>query len=677
MQIKNIKRKERAIGSSDYSMKLHRVNDIGELFSASVMDRFKAIVASSPDKIAVKSPIKEITYAELDNRAEDLARAIIERQNEYSAKQHYVALLFDHGVDMVVALLATLKSGLAYLPLDAAYPVDRLTYMCKASGTRLIVTDKENAKLAARLITEGTPLIFEDVESQEKSGDASLQVQTRSSLLNDSAYLLFTSGSTGAPKGVSQTHRNLLYHTWVWVKRLSITENDRLTLQSAYSWDSSVQDIFSSLLCGATLYPYSLKKVALSHAVTWLQKEAVTVYHSTLPIFRSVTKLLESSSAELSSLRMLALGGDSVYQSDIKKFQSLFTAGCELAYAYGSTESSSTLMNVIGQDYRTERSTLDLGTSDEHVSVYLRSTTGEIAGDGELGEIVLKSEFICPGYLNIDSDGTLKTMFTQAFEKDPQNANIVHYHTGDIGKKMPNGDIALLGRKDNKLKVRGMRVELQEVEGALCLLHEVDQAVAKTFEDDEHNSYLVAYIVRESGHEKITASDMRRLLRDKLPEHAIPSKYCFLKNLPMTPNGKIDRAALNAPDSSRPELSTKYIQPSTEIQQRISEIWCAVLGLAKVGINDNFFDLGGQSISMVRVHEQIETLVNKKIPLVKLYANPTIHSISAYLHADNERNYNSSIASVLSQASRRSEIRKNNQRRKLTRIKPIEEVPEG
>jgi acyl-CoA synthetase (AMP-forming)/AMP-acid ligase II/aryl carrier-like protein len=714
-------------------MKLNHVQTLDELYSVSLLQRMQAVADTIPDKVAVKSPDAEITYADLNARADELAQAILQSQENTSTPKHYVALLFEHGIDMIIALLATIKSGHAYLPLDAAYPVERLAYMCEAAGDPVIVTNLANARLAQVLSgttvkteaeniftsaagtnnavnnekglanppqadsadvphTRSQIIVLEDIAHSptNKSKDNDVDSCYEAKHLERPAYLLFTSGSTGKPKGVSQTAGNLLYHTWVWVKRLEITDSDRLTLQSAYSWDSSVQDIFSSLLCGATLYPFSLKNIALKHVLQWLQEEAATVYHSTLPIYRSVTKILASGDVQLPAMRMLALGGDSIYRADIDSYKALFPGNCKLAYAYGSTESSSTLMKVIDPSFVPERNTLELGTADELVEVYLKplpeqdqlatasghnETTNTLFNNsdtGTPGEIMLKSRFICPGYLKLDAQGGISAESSAAFVPDKTHPEIIHYHTGDLGVALPNGDIALVGRKDNKLKVRGMRVEMQEVEGALNDLPPVDQAVVKTFEDDEHNISLAAFIVLNAGPEKVTATEIRALLKDRLPEHAIPTRYSFQANLPLTPNGKIDRAALPVPSqgaAERPNMSTRFIAPASELQQQITGIWCDVLGLSKIGVNDNFFDLGGQSILMIRVHEQLERAVNQKIPLVKLYANPTVRSIAGYLQNGNER------SASLSSAQMRSDIRKNRLRRKSTRIKSREEMP--
>lgn len=611
-------------------MYLQSIERLDDLFELDTVTRIERIAAAQPDKLAVKSVQRSLSYGGLDQEAGRLAAAL----GPLCGSQPFVALLFEHGVDMVVGALGAMKAGMGYVPLDGAYPLERLQYMWNAAGRPVIVTMDHLVPLARQLSGNATVVTLSQAL---QAGAAGATPAARS--LDAPAYLLFTSGSTGQPKGVMQTHRNLLYHTWVWVTRLGVTQQDGLSLQSAYSWDSSVQDIFSALLTGASLYPVNLKAQGLAETVGWMREQRVSVYHSTVPIFRQVMQWLREQRSSWPSLRMVAVGGDSVFATDLARSRETLP-GCRLAYAYGATESSSILMNVVEPDQAMARTALPLGTPAAGVEVYLDETGRDVPGEGE---IVIASPYVCKGYHGQDLEAP-------KFTVDEAQPGLIHYRTGDLGTRLEDGTVALLGRIDNLLKVRGMRVDPSEVEGVLNALPGVRTSVVHPAPGDS-DRLLVAYVVRDDAAPRHNTSTLRAALAQRLPAHAVPSRYVFLTALPFTPNGKIDRQALPLPGADRPELEVAFAASQSRLQERIASVWQAALRLKAVGINDNFFDLGGHSLLMARVHGLLQEELGRTIPLFQLYAHPTIAALASFMERDEQQR------SALEAAQRRAQLR--------------------
>lgn len=595
-----------------------------QLEALNTLSLFRQQVVRFPDKPAVCSIRRQLSYGKLDQLSSLLACQITNLTK--ASESPFLALLFEHDVEIGVAVLGSLKAGYGYLPLDAAYPLARLSFMLEQAGSPILLTYRKMLPLALQLTSIDRLLVMEDLlDAPTPNSSEDLLPAVIPS--ENPAYLLFTSGSTGNPKGLVQSHQNLIYHTWVWSTRLSITEQDKLSLQSAYSWDSSVQDLFAALLNGATLCFVAIKRDGLSASLRWMLEQRVSVYHSTIPLFRQVCRLLEDNKDSLnwSSLRLLAMGGDSVLQQDVHAWQRLFSPYSSLAYAYGSSESSTTLMKVIPNDFQMQTETLDLGEVAPGALVELVDDSGNIADEGE---ITLTSAYVVNGYLNQDID---PARFTRSAD------GRIRYRTGDLAKRLISGSYALLGRRDNQIKIRGIRVIPGEIESTLMGHRDIQEAVVMPFEDQSGERQLVAYIVFANG-TSLNTSQLRDFLSERVPDHCLPARYIPLAVLPLTPNGKIDRNALPDVDFLRPELADKYIAPTSGLQQQLASIWLRVLQVENIGSQDNFFDLGGQSLKMTRVHSLLLQELELTIPLVKLYAYPTISSLAAYISNGDQSN---------------------------------------
>ncbi|MGA5702114.1 non-ribosomal peptide synthetase [Peterkaempfera bronchialis] len=565
--------------------------------AGTLVHRFLEIAAAHPGRAAVVTPDTRWTYQETADRSARVAAGLAAAGLRPG---HRVALLFSHGAEMIAALLGVLRAGLSYVPLDAAYPEQRLAYMASDSGARALVCGRAHLPSAVKLAA-GRPLLGYEELVRHDAGDPAVRAAPAGE-----AYVLYTSGSTGRPKPVAQVHRNVLHHTRVWTDGLGIGPRDRLTLQSAYSWDSAVQDTFAALLNGAALYPVDLKALGVSSLLDWMAAEELTVYHSTLPVFRALARAMEARGIRLPAMRMLALGGDTLHLADLDAYRRTFEPHCRVAGAYGSTECSCALLRVAGPDYRPPTGVFPLGGPVAGTTVTLEGPDGRtVDGAGE-GEIVVAGRYLAPG----------------------ATAPGEPYRTGDLAQRLDDGTLLLIGRRDFQVKISGIRVETGEVESALKELPQIREAVVMPFTDRLGERQLAAHLVAEPGARPLP-TELRAALRAVLPDHAVPTAYVLLDELPLTANHKIDRAALPDPSQvGRPLRAAVGGRAADRLERQVTDLWCEVLGIADAGPDDNFFDLGGTSLRVAAVHERLTRGLAPALRMTDLYRAPTVRALT-------------------------------------------------
>ncbi len=604
--------------------------------------RFEAQVRAYPDRIAVKMEDIRLTYDGLNRRANRLAR-VINREYEKNRRfvepvdsghtpqyppgsgqdLHTVALLFGQSVETIVGIFGVLKAGKTYVPLDSNYPRERLEYMLKDSGSRLIVTDKTHWELASGLrdtVNRNISLI-DIADTEEGIPDDNLRVPIAPGTL---AYILYTSGSTGIPKGVIQNHRNALHFARVYTNALHINRDDRLTLFSSYSFDAAKMDIYGALLNGARLYPYDIKKKdGLSRLPSWLQEEKISIFHSIPTVYRYFTDQLTGKEA-FPFMRFVVMGGEAVFRKDIEIYQRAFPAQCLFINGLGPTESTVTLQYYIDKQYRSGKNAVPVGYAVDETTVYLLKSDDTEAGVFEVGEIVYKSDFLALGYLNKEQ----KTR--EMFRTDPVTGTGRVYCSGDLGRRLPDGCIEYAGRKDFQVKVRGYRIELGEVEGRLDKLDGIKKSVVVCRKDANGENYLAAYYTR-TGEAEVVEAHLVTMLKNTLPEYMIPNTFLYMDEFPLTSTGKIDRKAL-AEDSVFETVSeVEYAVPGNTCEMQLTELWRDLLAAPKIGIDDNFFVLGGNSLKAIILASRVHKLLNVKVPLQEVFKNPTIRGLARYI----------------------------------------------
>ncbi|QKV91484.1 non-ribosomal peptide synthetase [Streptomyces sp. NA02950] len=568
--------------------------------AGTLVHRFLETARARPDREAVVTPEVRWTYRQAEERSARVCGAL---RTAGLRPGDRVGLLFSHGAEMIAALLGALRAGVSYVPLDGAYPAERLGFMASDAGVRALVTGTAHTALAERLAGGAFPVLaYEDVVRGDAAAGAGVHA-----VPEGEAYVLYTSGSTGRPKPVAQWHRNVLHHTRAWADGLAIGPRDRLTLQSAYSWDSAVQDTFAALLTGAALYPVDLKALGVTGLLEWMAAEELTVYHSTLPVFRALVRAMAGRGVRLPAMRMLALGGDTLHLADLDAARRHFESGCQVAGAYGSTECSCALLRVADPGYRPPTGVFPLGDPVPETEVRLEDAGGRtVEGPGE-GEIVVVSRYLAPGSV---PDGRT-------------------YRTGDLARRLDDGTLLLIGRRDFQVKISGIRVETGEVESALKQLPQIREAVVMPFTDGLGERQLAGYVVAADGARAEPAA-LRTALRRTLPDHAVPTAYVPLDELPLTANHKIDRAALPHP-STAATTGTGTGEPppvGSPAERAVLEAWREVLGVARPGPDDNFFDLGGTSLRMAAVHERLTRTVAPALRMTDLYRAPTVRALA-------------------------------------------------
>jgi non-ribosomal peptide synthetase component F/thioesterase domain-containing protein/acyl carrier protein len=624
-----------------------------EEIEQSINERFEAQVRKYPAQIAVKTANHEWSYAELNAKANQIAHSILGLFGDNEAR---IALLFAHDAPMIAGMLGVLKAGKTYVPLDPSYPVERLSNLLEDAQATAIVTNEKSLELA-RNLTGVAVLNVDALDSSVPSSDLNLKIDP-SSL----AYILYTSGSTGQPKGVMQNHRNVLHFIRAYTNNLHLNAGDRLTLLSSYCFDAAVMDIYGALLNGATLYPLDIKEDGFSGLGETLSEQGITIYHSTPTVYRYFVSEMNgrnptvkegaknrncalphrphpSRAARLgtpgraSDLRLVVLGGEEVTPSDVELYRENFADDCLLVNGLGPTESTVSLQYFINQQTAINGERVPVGYPVDDTEVFLLSRAGKRAE--MYGEIAIKSDHVALGYWR-NTEATIA-----AFLPNGSSARI--YRTGDMGRLRPDGSIVFAGRKDLQVKIRGVRVEPGEIESALTKLPGVRECAVIATANGSSDRRLVAYVVPQPA-DSISANDLRMSLKEKLPDYMVPSAFVVLDALPLTSSGKLNRRALPAPEISDRRAELTGAAPRTPTEKLLAEIWSDVLGVAHIGMHENFFDLGGHSLLAVRLFAQVEKRFGHRWPLATLFQAPTIAQFAATIEKEWSPKWSSLVA---------------------------------
>ncbi|MGB7433976.1 MAG: amino acid adenylation domain-containing protein, partial [Candidatus Acidiferrum sp.] len=541
----------------------------------SLVELFEMQVAKSPDATAVVFGEHALAYRELNQRANQLAHELVKRG---VGPEKVVGIFLDRSLDMVIALLAVLKSGAAYLPLDPHLPSARLAWMIEDSALRVLISQKAFASV----VPAGADIILMDeAERWQDNSPEDLGIKVAPEQL---AYLIYTSGSTGRPKGVQVSRGALLNFLWSVRQWLNFTATDRLLAVTTISFDIAGLEIWLPLLNGAqtivasreaAMDGWQLKTLIEQHAITFMQATPAT------------WRLLLDSQWNGKSDLVAICGGEALPAELAERLRSRVS---RLWNFYGPTE---TTIWSTAYEVKNNSSPIPVGRPLGNTQCYILDAQCQPVPVGVTGELYIAGDGLARGYLN-QPELTAEKFVPNPFSLKP-GARM--YRTGDLARYLPDGNIDYLGRTDQQVKIRGFRIELGEIETALKCHPAIQQAVVVVREDTPNNKRLVAYLVSTTSQVPESA-ELRTLLKQHLPDYMVPSDYVALRELPLTPNGKIDRKALPAPESTHSE-DHGYVAPCDALEQYLCEAWAAVLALDKVGIRDNFFDLGGHSLLAV------------------------------------------------------------------------------
>ena len=580
----------------------------------SVHQLFAEQAARTPDLTAVRGAGRVLTYADLDRRASRLARRL---QRLGVGPESLVAICCERTPEMVVAILGTLKAGGAFLPLDASHPRERLDLMIRDAGPAAVLTQ---AHLLATLPPSGSPQIFleDGCDEEDVLPEHCLEMDPE-----HLAYVIYTSGSTGRPKGVQVPHRGLVNYL-AWCVRAYRPQVGQVTpVHSPLGFDLTVTSLFAPLVTGGTvlLVPES---------------EGVEGLASTLAGALGLVKLTPSHLEVLTrsavaagegTVEAFVIGGETLYGESLA-FWRRHRPGARLINEYGPTEATVGCVVCELPGGAIPPGSVPIGRPISNARAYALDPAGRPVPEGSAGELYIGGPGVARGYLR-NPAATAERFVPAPFGAEP-GARL--YRTGDLVRHLPDGNLEFLGRNDRQVKVRGHRIEPGEIEAALLRHSNLRETVVLVRADASGDSRLVAYAVaRQEPRPK--SAELRRFLAESLPEPMIPSVFVMLSALPLTVNGKVDRAALPALDTARPELEEEYVEPRSEAERVLAEIWAGVLALERVGIHDNFFSLGGDSIRSVRAvalarpHDLVFTVQD-------LFQHQTVAQLAAFLGVD-------------------------------------------
>jgi amino acid adenylation domain-containing protein len=580
---------------------------------------FEAQVDRTPEAIAVEYDGQQFTYRELNQRSNQLAHYL---RTLGVGPDALVGVCMERSLELIVALFGVLKAGGAYVPIDSDYPQERISYMLEDAGLSVLLTQ---SRIIGRLPgCDAKTLCLDDSWEQIAGEDQAnpKKITTPGNL----AYMIYTSGSTGKPKGAMNTHRGIC-NRLLWMQdQYQLTEADRILQKTPASFDVSVWEFFWPLLTGARLVlakPGGHQDPA--YLISLITEQRITVTHfvpSMLAIF-----LAEPRAQQCVSLRHVICSGEALSFNLQEQLFKLLPA--QLHNLYGPTEAAVdvTHWTCLRDD---ERNIVPIGRPVANTQIYILDKYLQPVPVGISGDLYIGGVQVGRGYHN-RPDLTAEKFLPDPFSADPA-ARI--YKTGDLCRWLADGNVEYLGRSDFQVKVRGLRIELGEIEAVLDRHKAVRQCVVVAREETPGDKVLVAYVERQQTELAPAMSDLRAYLSEHLPTYMIPSIFVVMEKLPLSPNGKIDRKLLPAPDQGRVEISGTFVAPRDPIEQMLTQIWSEILGVRKIGIHDNFFELGGHSLLAVRIVAEIERLVKRRLPLATFLQAPTVSALADVLRKE-------------------------------------------
>lgn len=583
-----------------------------------ITEKINRIALAHKDKIAVCTKYGKITYSELEEKSNIIANLIEKTERETNTKINKVAIFLKDQIEIICSIVGTLKCNKFYIPLDVTFPLKKIGFMLNDSGAEIIITDADNYNYAQRIIeeTKCKGYIYNITNSKNEC----------SSLVNsennkgESGYILYTSGTTGNPKGVIQKSESIFYMIEEYFNTIGITSDDIVGLVTSFNHTVAAIDMFSALLTGATIAAFDLKNDGgIESFIEWIKKEKITVYHSVPTLFRNICY---KEKKVFNDIRLVILGGEAVLKADVDLFKNKFASHSTMVNLFGASEVIVASYYKIKNDEPFDKKIVPIGKPFKNVEIFVVDENGEEADYFEEGEIIYRSKYLSSGYHNLETETNKSFIF--------ENSGETIFKSGDIGKVFFNNKIEYLGRKDFQIKIRGIRVEVGEIESVINEIPGIKNNVVVKAENKNIEALAVYY--ETINNEKIEEADFRSFLSKRISDYMIPAYYIYLEEIPLNENGKIDRKKL-------PKIylkNTVRTLPQNDLQKQIYRIWADELRLKEIDINDNFFSLGGNSLSALNIADSMRNALNIPIMISDIYNNPTIMSLSHFVESQNQ-----------------------------------------
>jgi amino acid adenylation domain-containing protein len=604
---------------------------------------FERQVERTPDAVALVFEEKQLTYQELNGRANQLAHYLI---NLGVKPETLVGICVERSLEMIIGLLGILKAGGAYVPLDPTYPKERLAFLLEDAQVPVLLTQ---SSLIDQLPSHQAQVICLDTD-WEMNSQLSSENRVSGVKPENLAYVIYTSGSTGKPKGVAIEHHSTIVLI-MWAKKIFTSEEIAGVLAStSICFDLSVFELFVPLSWGGNII---LAKNAL-HLPTLSIDSKVTLLN-TVP--SAMSELIRMNGIP-ASVRVINLAGEPLSKTLVQQIYQPETIE-KVFNLYGPSEDTTySTFALIEKDSDKSPS---IGCPIANTQIYVLDNHLQQVPLGIHGELYIGGDGLARGYFN-HSELTAEKFILNPFSDNPKSRL---YKTGDLVRHRPDGRLDFLGRIDHQVKIRGFRIELGEIEVVLSQHAMVQEVIVTVREDTPGDKRLVAYIVVKAQKE-FSTTELRQFLQDKLPDYMVPSAFVLLETLPLTPNGKIDRQVLPQPEEQLADLETSYIAPQSDIEQKMATFLQSVLQVNQVGLYDNFFDLGGNSLLLVQVQEKLEKVLNQDVPVIALFQYPTINALSHYLEPSlTPQNDQTAFQEGYDRATKKRDVRQQRRKKRL------------
>lgn len=570
--------------------------------------------------VAISHRDRRVTYAALESESNRLANFLLDSG---AAKGSIVGILAEDPLVTISAIIGVLKAGCVFVPFDPRSPVKRLAALVGEVSPKWFVVESKFFSIAGE-VAGGAAIDIRVVIPDGGEEYATYTNSTRpvvSSMPDDLCYIYFTSGSTGRPKGIVGRLKGIDHFIRWEIKTLGIGPECRASQLITPSFDAYLRDIFVPLCAGGTLCVPDTVDTVLdgSQLVEWLSQQRISLVHCVPSLFRLINSQ-EAGANSLAELRYVVMSGEALLPADVGRWVESHGDRTQLVNFYGPTETTMTKFCYFVQPEDKDRRLIPIGKPMEGARALVVSPKGEACPPGKIGEIYIRTPFRTLGYYG-QPELTSEVFVPNPFNNDP---NDLVYKTGDLGRVLDDGNFEFLGRKDHQVKIRGVRIELVEIENLLRRHESIGDVVVVAREDTEGNKFLCAYVVLD---QQVDTVELKSFLSDLLPESMVPSAFVVMDALPRTISGKVDRNLLPAPGHAR-SLSRSFVAPRTPVEMELAAIWAEVLGIPEIGIRDNFFASGGHSLLATQLISRTRTAFGIDLPLRALFNKPTVEGLS-------------------------------------------------